>query len=302
MKRNYNPKHQLIVIMLAVIVSASMLIPSINAEAKKTVQKTVICTTCNDKKKCQTCDGTGLSEETIKELERLKKQISDEIENSDITLSQNNHNEILKTSHGQHKDIECNKTDPGCIINNTQNIIQVSIKSSNVSDNTYCKDCNGTGKCSACCVIDKTDNGSAAKNSKNNDNKSNNTGKSTNNNAKTADKNTGNNTTFHCATCNDCGDCPKCGGLKDCDKCSGEGSFDCDRCFNGTCTNCNGSGYVDYYRNNNIVTKKCTRCNNGDCRSCNGTGSKDCTACSNGECSRCKGTGECPSCHGAYKY
>lgn len=90
--------------MLTVILTAAMLMPSLNTEAKIIFRKAVKCTTCNDTKKCQTCNGTGLTEEAQKDLDELNKKLSEEIKNSKIKLSRNDYNGMIKTSHGQHKE------------------------------------------------------------------------------------------------------------------------------------------------------------------------------------------------------
>lgn len=90
-------------------------------------------------------------------------------------------------------------------------------------------------------------------------------------------------------------DCTYCDGLGNCDKCWGEGYIDCDKCADGRCMNCGGSGFVKVYTGLDVRERVCVYCNGvGLCKTCDGLGTK--------ECAKCNGSGLCKFCVGGVIY
>lgn len=134
-----------------------------------------------------------------------------------------------------------------------------------------------------------------------------------------------------CATCDGYKGCTFCNNAKECPTCGGEGKFDttkvgyltyykkaehncfygsivCERCTDGTCIDCGGTGKEDCFTCQ--TTGKCIICDGekvtwsgAKCGTCDGTG--NCHRCIDGtgqkDCGMCEGTTYCYKCRGQYE-
>ncbi len=258
--------------------------------------KMVTCPACNGKGVCQNCNGTGIEQNSLSdkqkksdslsdELKKLDEQISTEIDNSKIILQKYDNTaggkQLISLSTLGKTASEMNSANDNKKDANSNQICSVC------SGTKVCPTCNGTGT-----IAEKTE-------------QSFNTNKDSsisleNTVPNKSDTTVTSKSSVHCTYCNDHGDCPTCGGLGGCDNCTGDGIIDCDRCYNGICSECAGYGTIDQYTINGVKTRKCTYCNNGSCKSCKGYGYKDCPKCDHGECPKCKDTYICPYCKGKW--